>query len=113
MKNFLVSLCLLPVIAFSQDTTTIEQYCEITIFPKPRNKVTLYINYGSQPRNATRDTTLKNPPEERAIFDNKIDVLNYMGRHGWQVVHVIRMPADAVSEMYLLRKRFARGVINN
>jgi hypothetical protein len=109
MKTLLLFLLLAPSIVFAQDTTTVEQYCEITIAPKLfSKKVTLAIDYGDLPLSGFSDYRLRDNRDELLSFNTRVDALNYMARQGWELVHALSMPNDAVSSMYLLKKRLPK-----
>ena len=74
--------------SFSQnDTTKIEQYCEVIATPRLlSNKVTIDINYGEE-KSIWKDTRLKNDEGKLKKFNTVIDALNYMGKEGWIFVN--------------------------
>jgi hypothetical protein len=109
MKTTILFLFLLPAIAFAQDTTTVEQYCEITIGTGGlfSNKVTLAIDHGNAVRRALTDYRLRDNNDELITFNTRVDALNYMGRQGWILVNALSAPADANGNRYLFKKRVA------
>jgi len=74
--------------SFSQnDTTKVEQYCEVVATPKIfSNKVTIDINYGEE-KSFWRDNRLKSDEGKIKKFNSVIDALNYMGKDGWLFVN--------------------------
>jgi hypothetical protein len=115
MKTTILLFLLLPSFAFAQDTTTIEQYCEVTIGPGGlfSNKVTLAIDHGNMVRRALTDYRLRDSRDELITFNTRVDALNYMGRQGWILVNALSAPADANGNRYLFKKRVAAGLFKN
>ena len=88
-KIFIISIILFTShVSFSQnDTTKIEQYCEVVATPRLlSNKVTIDVNYGEE-KSVWKDTRLKNDEGKLKKFNTVIDALNYMGKEGWIFVN--------------------------
>jgi hypothetical protein len=81
---FITGILFTSVTSFSQnDTTKIEQYCEVVSTPRLlSNKVTIDINYGEE-KSIWKDTRLKTDEGKLKKFNTVIDALNYMGKDGW------------------------------
>lgn len=96
MKRLLLAACLLgPAAAHAQTTPTTEaavtyRYCALLVddrfFTSPGR---LYLDYGQGAPGAVDDPEMaemaKNIRQSRAV----IDVLNYLGRHKWELVSVM------------------------
>ena len=81
---FITGILFTSFTSFSQnDTTKIEQYCEVVATPRLlSNKVTIDINYGEE-KSIWKDTRLKTDEGKLKKFNTVIDALNYMGKDGW------------------------------
>lgn len=90
MKKIFIIIIILftSLVSFSQnDTTKIEQYCEVVATPRLlSNKVTIDVNYGEE-KSIWKDTRLKNDEGKLKKFNTVIDALNYMGKEGWIFVN--------------------------
>src|SRR5690349_16186878 len=86
MKKGIIALLftLLSHALFAQnDTTKIEQYCQIIATPRLfSNIVTIDIDFGEE-KSFWSDTRLKNYDGSLKKFNTIIDALNFMGREGW------------------------------
>ena len=110
MKTTILLLLLLPSIAFTQDTATVEQYCEAIIGPAGlfNNKLSLVIDDGSVARRAFGDYRLRDSQNKLILFNTRIDALNYMSRQGWALVHPLRKLPDELDSRFLFKKRVLR-----
>ncbi len=97
--------------AFSQDTTMVEQYCEVVATGRLlSNKVTIDIDYGEE-RSIWKDHRLKEEDGKLKKFNSVIDAVNYLGKNGWKLVN-----AFPVSEVngpkvyhYVFKKEFVKS----
>jgi len=112
MKKSIIILCIL--IAFksnAQDTTMVEQYCEVVATPRIlSNRVTIDVDYGEE-RSLWKDNRLKDETGRLVKFNTLVDALNFMGRNGWKLVNAF--PAYASNNSapvyhYVFRKEFFR-----
>jgi hypothetical protein len=100
-KVFLVLFLQLAAIAvFAQDDTTkIEQYCQIIATPRLfSNKVTIDIDFGEE-KSFWADTRMKAFDGKLKKFNTIIDALNFMGKEGWLFINAYPV-RDGSSEIY-------------
>jgi len=117
MKKILIvlSIAFSSFKSFSQnDTTRLEQYCEVIATPKfLSNKVTLEINYGEE-KSFWKDNRLKSDEGKLKKFNSVIDALNYMGRDGWIFVNAFPVTVGTTQVFhYGFKKLFLRSEISN
>jgi hypothetical protein len=112
MKKFLLLfLLILSIRVFSQDTTKVEQYCEVIATGRIlSNKVTIDIDYGEE-RSIWKDHRLKDEDGKLKKFNSVIDALNYLGKHGWILVNAfpISEPSGPKVYHYVFKKQFANA----
>ncbi|MEX6690841.1 hypothetical protein QTN47_25255 [Danxiaibacter flavus] len=106
-------LAIVPVIAciqsLAQDSTKIEQYCELQARNRfMSNKVTIDIDYG-QEKKFWADTRLKDDDGKPVKFNTVIDALNYLGKLQWKLVNAFSDSSEngVVVYRYIFRKEFA------
>ncbi len=113
-KIILISLITcISITSFSQnDTTKIEQYCEVVATPRLlSNKVTIDINYGEE-KSIWKDTRLKTDEGKLKKFNTVVDALNYMGKDGWMFINAF--PAvNGTTQIYhyVFKKMFLKSEI--
>ena len=114
MKKILTSLLILISIhGFAQDTTKVEQYCEVTATGKLfSNKVTIDVDYGEE-RSFWKDHRLKDDDGKLKKFNSVIDAVNYLGKLGWKLVNAF--PAyngnSANVYHYVFKKEFSKAEV--
>src|ERR1043165_9807816 len=88
MKELLTLLILtFSFTGYSQDTTRVEQYCEVVATGKLfSNKVTIDIDLGEE-RSFWKDHRLKEDDGKLKKFNSVIDAVNYLGKTGWKLVN--------------------------
>ena len=95
---------------FSQDTTRVEQYCEVTSTGKLfSNKVTIDVDYGEE-RSFWKDHRLKDDDGRLKKFNSVIDALNYLGKMGWKLVNAYPVYNGGSSNIYhyVFKKSFSK-----
>ena len=111
MKLIFVFLLLTSsLFSYAQDTTKVEQYCEVVATGRLlSNKVTIDIDYGEE-RSIWKDHRLKEDGKLKK-FNSVIDAVNYLGKEGWKLVN-----AFPVSEVngpkvyhYVFKKEFVKS----
>ena len=88
-KLLIISTALLMSFASlaQNDTTKIEQYCQIIATPRLfSNKVTIDIDLGEE-KSFWRDNRLKTYDGRLKKFNTIIDALNFMGKEGWVFIN--------------------------
>jgi len=112
MKKIIAIVCLL--IAFksnAQDTSKVEQYCEVVATPRLlSNRVTIDIDYG-ETRSIWKDNRIRDEKGKLIKFNTLVDALNYMGTNGWKLVNAF--PAYTATNAppvyhYVFRKEFLK-----
>ncbi len=104
-------LLMLPVIAFTQDTTKVEQYCIMTATNKLfSSKVTIDIDYGEK-RSIWKDNRLKDEKGKLVNFNTTVDALNYLGKSGWNLVNTypINNTNNPTSIYYVFKREVKRN----
>ena len=113
MKIILLAICLLAGSAsFAQDTTKVEQYCEVVATGRLlSNKVTIDIDYGDE-RSFWKDNRLKDEDGKLKKFNTVIDALNSLGKSGWKLVNAFPVATGGVSPNvynYVFKKEFSKS----
>lgn len=111
----------------SQDTTKVEQYCELLAFSKLLSrKVTVQMDFGQQIKFfSTKNTRILDNSDKPRVFNSVMDALNYMGIRGWVLVnafpvtignqnvyHYVMKRKSTVAELELFKKEL-EDMINN
>ena len=108
MKHFLGTFSLLLIFRFSfaQDSLTIEQYCAVKIFWNAfAGEASIAIDDGTKEEAMTIFSQRLRDSSNRVIkFKSRVDALNYMGKQGWKMVHVVSSSADNTEYVYLFKK---------
>lgn len=111
MKTIFVSLFLcISLSVFSQDTSGVEQYCEVVANARLlSNKVTIEINYGEE-RNFWKDHRIKDEEGKFKKFNSVIDALNYLGKLGWKLVNAFPISDGSGPKVYhyVFKKEFSK-----
>lgn len=113
MKALLTLLVLtLAFNSFCQDTTKVEQYCEVIVTERTlSNKVAIDINYG-EARSVWKDYRLRDEQGKVQKFNSTIDAINYLGKSGWKLVNAFPMSNTRNAPMeyhYIFRKEFPKS----
>ena len=115
MKKVFVVL-FLQMAAFAvfaqDDTTKIEQYCQIIATPRLfSNKVTIDIDFGEH-KSIWVDSRLRTFDGRLKKFNTIIDALNFMGKEGWIFINAypVRIGTTEVYH-YGFRKQFLKSDI--
>lgn len=99
--------------AFSQDTTKVEQYCEVVATDRLlSNKVTIDINYGEE-RSIWKSHRLKEEGGKLKKFNSVIDAVNYLGKNGWKLVNAFPLSEGNGPTVYhyIFKKEFVKSDI--
>lgn len=102
------------LMTLAQDTTTVEQYCDMVVTNAPfSNKLNIALDFGHERPRRFKNYRLKDEETGKLKeFNTVIDALNYMGRQGWSLVNAFPFPyADSKIYHYYLKKRFKRSEI--
>lgn len=112
MKQLLVlSLLFICCKVFSQDTTKVEQYCEVLATQNTLNsRPTISVDYGDDSVKM-KEKRLKDDSGNLKKFNSVVNVLNDLGKHGWKLVsacadHAIYNP---IVIHYVLKKEVLRS----
>ena len=99
-KIILLLVCFAACRALAQDSTKVEQYCEVTATGKLfSNKVTVDVDYGEE-RSFWKDHRLKDEDGRLKKFNSVIDALNYLGKQGWKLVNAYPVYNGSSSNVY-------------
>ena len=84
----LVFVQVVTLVSFAQnDTTKIEQYCQIIVTPRMlSNKVTIDIDFGEE-KSFWADTRIRTYDGKLKKFNTVVDALNFMGKEGWVFIN--------------------------
>jgi len=109
-----IFLMLIQFAAFTlfaqQDTTKIEQYCQVIATPKLfSNKVTIDIDFGDEKPYWT-DTRLRSYNGRLKKFNTIIDAMNFMGKEGWVFINAFPVTTDKITIYHFaFKKEFPRS----
>lgn len=96
---------------YSQDTTKVEQYCEVVATSRLlSNKVTIDVDYGEE-RSIWKNYRLKDDEGKFKKFNSVIDAVNYLGKGGWKLVNAfpISTGSGPMVYHYVFKKEFLKG----
>ncbi|MEO6636692.1 MAG: hypothetical protein ABIN25_00360 [Ginsengibacter sp.] len=112
MKPALITMFMfLALSAIAQDTTRVEQYCEVVATGRLlSNKVTIDIDYGEE-RSIWKDHRIRNDEGKFKKFNSVIDAVNYLGKDGWKLVNAfpISNGNNPMIYHYVFKKEFTRS----
>lgn len=115
-KIFVVLFLQLAALAvFAQnDTTKIEQYCQIIATPRLfSNKVTIDIDFGEQ-KSFWVDSRLRSFDGRLKKFNTIIDALNFMGKEGWIFINAYPVRNGSIDVYhYGFRKQFLKSEVQD
>ena len=101
-KFFLLILLFIYYKGFSQDTTKVEQYCEVVEIFKGIYGESITINYGEEKSKIT---------DQPQKYNSPIETLNNLGKQGWKLVSVLAN-RQRNGYRYILKKEFPGSAIN-
>ena len=112
MKSLLLLLLLLPILTLAQtDTSLVEQYCSVNVYPRAlSSKVTIEVDYG-EARSVWKNNRLKDQEGNVVKFNTFIDAMNFMGRQGWKLVNSMLITTGTSNTgyySYVFRKEFPK-----
>jgi hypothetical protein len=101
-KVLLLIVILISVRAFSQDTTRVEQYCQLVAQGRLfSNKVTIDVDFGEQRKFFSGDTRMRDEVTGKIKkFNSVTDALNYMGAEGWTLVNAFPINTNSGPQVY-------------
>ena len=110
-KLFVFITMLVSFNSYSQDTSTVEQYCEVVATARLlSNKVTVDIDYGEQ-KSIWKDNRLREENGKLKKFNTIVDAINYLGKDGWKLVNAF--PVSTVNGPmvyhYVFKKNFQKS----
>lgn len=90
-----------------QDTTKVEQYCELLAFSKLLSrKVTVQMDFGQQIKFfSTKNTRILDNSDKPRVFNSVMDALNYMGIRGWVLVNAFPVTVGNQNIYHYVMKR--------
>lgn len=99
--TFILLLSLTAVISYGQDTTKIEQYCELVAQGRLFSpKVTIDINFG-EAREFFSDNRMRDEITGKVkLFNSVTDALNFMGTQGWSLVNAFPISTSSGPQVY-------------
>ncbi len=110
-KTFLAGFLLLSIFCYSQeDTTKVEQYCEIMANGKLfSRKVSITVDYGEF-QHLFSDMRMKDELGKVQNFNSVVDALNYMGKQGWKLVNAFPISeSNGTVYHYYFKKVFLKS----
>lgn len=112
MKFKLFALLLVASLSgFGQDTTKVEQYCEVVATGRLlSNKVTIDIDYGEE-RSIWKDHRIRTDEGKLKKFNSVIDAVNFLGKDGWTLVNAFPISSGngPMVYHYVFKKVFAKS----
>jgi len=95
------------------DTTKVEQYCEVLATGKMfSNKVTIDIDFG-QARKLWSDNRIKDETGKLKNFNTVIDAMNYMGKQGWTLVTALLIGTGPYVYHYIFRREVLKSELSS
>lgn len=87
---------------FAQDTTKVEQYCELVAQGRLlSNKVTIDVNFGEERKLFSGDKRMRDEVTGKLKkFNSAVDALNYMGLQGWSLVNAFPLSEGSGPQVY-------------
>ncbi len=86
-KLFTIASLVFSLHSFAQDTTTVEQYCQVVATAKLfSTKVNIAVDFG-EPTRFFSDKRIKDEEGKLQTFNSVIDAFNYMGKTNWKFVN--------------------------
>ncbi len=115
MKKLIFFLMIIiPAVSFSQDTTKVEQYCELVATARLlSSKVTIDINYGEE-RKFFKDYRIRDESGKAVKFNSVVDAINYLGQQGWKLVNAfpINVGNGPAVYHYVFKKEFLKADVD-
>lgn len=95
-----------------QDTTRVEQYCQLLAWGKLfSNKVSVTVDFGQQRAFfSSKNTMILNDEDKPRKFNSVMDALNYMGMRGWILVNAFPMTIGDRNVYHYVMKKTASKV---
>jgi len=97
---------LLTTLSFAQ--SKIEKYCEVTYTPVIAAKVKISVNFGN-PNMYIKDSSIIKSLMIINNFKNEIDVLDYMGKNGWNLISILPWGHSNVGRTFYFKKEFDKS----
>ncbi|MGE5108376.1 MAG: hypothetical protein ACM3H8_12575 [Sphingobacteriales bacterium] len=109
-KTITIFLLACTLNSYGQDTTKIEQYCEVVSIGRfLSTRVTIDVDYGEE-RSGWKDNRIKDEDGKLKKFNSAIDAINYLGKIGWKLVNAYPTSTDSnVRTHYLFKKEFLKS----
>lgn len=119
-KNIRFSVLLMAIFlttnfakAQSIDTTTVEQYSSVNVYPIAfSNKVKIELDYGDF-MSLYKDNRLKDEFGKVKKFNTVIDALNFMGANGWSLISGMPITGSTTYYAYVFKRRFKKSELEN
>jgi hypothetical protein len=111
MKIIFLCLFLFPLAAMAQqDTTMVEQYCQLVCEQRAfSKKVNVDIDFGEE-RKLFSDTRMRDEEGRIKKFNGVVDALNFMARQGWSLVNAYPLISGSQTTYhYVFKKYFKKG----
>lgn len=112
-KLFTLISLVISLTCFSQDSTKVEQYCEVTATGRLlSNKVTIDVDYGEE-RRFWKDHRLKDEDGKFKKFNSVIDAINYLGKNNWKLVNAFPVSSGSGPMVYhyVFKKEFSKAEV--
>lgn len=112
MKKIVTVFALaLSMSCYSQDSTKVEQYCEVVATGRLfSNKVTIDIDYGEE-RSIWKDNRVREENGKLKKFNSVVDAINYLGKNGWRLVNAFPISSGngPMVYHYVFKKEFPKS----
>lgn len=101
-KAILLLTVFFAIHAQAQDSTKVEQYCELVAQGRLlSNKVTIDVNFGEERKFFSGDRRIKDEVSGKVKkFNSVTDALNYMGSQGWALVNAFPISTGNGPQVY-------------
>jgi hypothetical protein len=112
MKQFFTLIFLIAFVHFSpaQESASVEQYCSVKVFWNAfASEASISIDDGTRTEALNMFSQRLRDSSNRIVkFKSRIDALNYVGKQGWKMVHVVSSNTDNTEYVYLFKKEVRR-----
>jgi hypothetical protein len=109
-KTALIAIAaMISISAMSQDTTRVEQYCQLLAWGKMfSTKVSVTVDFGQSRKLISTSTNLILDDQDKPRkFNSVMDALNYMGLRGWTLVNAFPMTIGDRNVYHYVMKKYA------
>jgi hypothetical protein len=99
---------MISISAMSQDTTRVEQYCQLLAWGKLfSTKVSVTVDFGQSRKMFSGSNLIQDDQDKPRKFNSVMDALNYMGIRGWTLVNAFPLTIGDRNVYHYVMKKYA------